>query len=67
MQDSKAGRGRDGAEGHLPHQNLGGDEKLFHGSLPGERGRPVGDGLMAAPYKPLIRVLKSQDILPRPD
>lgn len=51
-QDSEAGGSRSGAEG--PQQNLGGRERLFDHSLPGEIGRPVGDGLLAAPHKPLI-------------
>lgn len=38
----------------LSHQNLGGNEKLFHDSLPGEIRWQVGDGFEVVLHKPLI-------------
>lgn len=38
----------------VSHQNLGGNEKLFHDSLPGEIRWQVGDGFEVVLHKPLI-------------
>lgn len=52
-----------GAESPRPHQNLGGSEKLSQ--PPGQRGRWVGDGILAAPCKLLPPILSSWDVSPR--